>query len=289
MAAPYTRRFPGGFVDKPAVTTPIEAAFLNALEDALIQLLGDTPVADEVGVWVGGAGGGLVYQKITNAQIAVGAAIDKSKLAALNIVDADIAGAAAIAKSKLGPLNITDADIQATAAIAISKLAGYPNDATKFLRGNGSWTSFVGAKVTTTGSQTPATGTDTAIQFDTEGAGGFDTDGFHDNVTNNTRLTIPAGKGGKYLINFVATFDGNATGVRDVWIRKNGSDANLVTRAGYNRQTASASGNTMATTVVLDLAAGDYIEVMVVQTSGVGLPIGNGAQLRPVAEIVKLD
>lgn len=123
MAAPYSRRFPGGFVDKPSQTTPVEAAFLNAVEDALIALLGDTPSADEVGVWVGGAGGGLVYQKVTNAQIAAGAAIDKSKLAALNISDADVAAAANIAKSKLGPLNIADADVQVAAAIALTKLA----------------------------------------------------------------------------------------------------------------------------------------------------------------------
>lgn len=139
MAAPYVKRYPGGFLDLPNQTTPVDSAFLNAVETALLHLLGEAPANDEVGVWTGGAGGGLVYQKITNAQIAAGAAIDKSKLAALNITDADIAAAAGIAKSKLGPLNIADADIQAAAAIAISKLAGYPNDAGKVLTGDGSW------------------------------------------------------------------------------------------------------------------------------------------------------
>ena len=34
---------------------------------------------------------------------------------------------------------VADANISATAAIAISKLASYPNDSTKFLRGDGTW------------------------------------------------------------------------------------------------------------------------------------------------------
>lgn len=139
MAAPYTQRHAGGFLDKPTKTTPVDAAFLNAVESALAQLLGVAPAADTVGVWVGGAGGALTYQKLTNAQIDAAAAIDKSKLAALNITDADVAAGAAIAKSKLAALNLVDADIQAAAAIAISKLAGYPADATKILKGDGSW------------------------------------------------------------------------------------------------------------------------------------------------------
>lgn len=60
---------------------------------------------------------------ITDANIAAGAAIAKSKLANLDIVDADISASAAIAKSKLASLNIVDADVSPSAAIAKSKLA----------------------------------------------------------------------------------------------------------------------------------------------------------------------
>lgn len=56
------------------------------------------------------------------------------------LLNADIGGAAAIAYSKLNlALSILNSDISASAAIAISKLAGYPTDATKFLRGDGTW------------------------------------------------------------------------------------------------------------------------------------------------------
>jgi hypothetical protein len=60
---------------------------------------------------------------IVDADINAGAAISKSKLAALNIADADVAAGAAIAKSKLATLNIVNADVAAGAAIAYAKLA----------------------------------------------------------------------------------------------------------------------------------------------------------------------
>lgn len=126
MAAPYVKRYPGGFLDLPNQTTPVDSAFLNAVETALLHLLGEAPLADEVGVWSAAGGGALVYQKITNAQIDAGAAIDKTKLGPLNIVDADIAATAGIAKSKLAALGIVDADIAGGAAIALSKLASMP-------------------------------------------------------------------------------------------------------------------------------------------------------------------
>lgn len=59
---------------------------------------------------------------LTNAKINSAAAIEKSKLAALNIVDADVDAAAAIAMSKL-VLAITNAEVAAAAGIAKDKLA----------------------------------------------------------------------------------------------------------------------------------------------------------------------
>jgi hypothetical protein len=52
--------------------------------------------------------------------------------------NADIDPAAAIAYSKLALTGlVVNADIAAAAAIALTKIAGYPNDATKYLRGDG--------------------------------------------------------------------------------------------------------------------------------------------------------
>lgn len=152
---PYTKRYGAGFVDGSGGGTPEDSAFLNAVESALLFLLGEVPTADEVGVYSTGLSR-LVYQKITNAQIDPAAAIAKSKLAALNITDADIAGGAAIAKAKLAALAIVNADIDAAAAIAITKLAGYPSDASKVLKGDGTWAvpSSIGYGIALPGSPT---------------------------------------------------------------------------------------------------------------------------------------
>jgi hypothetical protein len=134
----YPKRYGGGFSDVGGAT-PVDSQFLNEVEEALLRLLGEDPAADEVGVWVPGSNR-FVFKKLTNANIDAAAAIDKAKLAALNIVNADIAAGAAIAKSKLAALNLTNADVDAAAAIVLSKLAitGSP-DGTKFLRDDASW------------------------------------------------------------------------------------------------------------------------------------------------------
>jgi hypothetical protein len=57
---------------------------------------------------------------------------------------------------------------------------------------------FVGVNATRTNVSTAFTAnTGLLIAFTTEE---FDTNGFHDNTTNNTRLTIPSGYAGKYII-----------------------------------------------------------------------------------------
>lgn len=163
MAA-YSKRYPGGFVDKPSLTTGMDAQWANAVEAALLALFDATPgSAGMVPVWTPG-GSHYVPKLITNAEIDPAAAIAKSKLAALNISDADIAAAAAIARSKLDfGSGLTNADLAAAAAIAISKLAGYPGDSAKELRGDGSWgirgrTLLFDAQVARGSAGDPATG-----------------------------------------------------------------------------------------------------------------------------------
>jgi hypothetical protein len=117
---------------------------------------------------------------------------------------------------------------------------------------------FVGASAYSTDQSIPNS-TYTAINWSAEN---FDTNAFHDNSTNNTRMTIPSGKGGYYEISFQAILDGNTTGNRVVRLYKNGS---------YFRQSrVGTSGATPVSTILvnLSLVAGDYIEIYVLQTSG---------------------
>lgn len=97
----YPQKYVGGFKNRPDVSTPADAAFLNAVESALMRLLGEDPAADEVGVWVP-ASDRFVFRKIANANVDAAAAIARSKLDfGAGLVNADIAAAAAIAKTKL--------------------------------------------------------------------------------------------------------------------------------------------------------------------------------------------
>lgn len=99
----------------------------------------------------------IVDGTIVNADVGSAAAIARSKLDfGSGLVNADVASAAAIAYSKLSLAgSIVNADISSSAAIALSKLAGYPSDATKFARGDGTWAVPAGG-TTITGSVTSA-------------------------------------------------------------------------------------------------------------------------------------
>jgi hypothetical protein len=127
------------------------------------------------------------------------------------------------------------------------------------------------------GTQSIATATNTVLTFDSED---FDTDGFHDNSTNTSRLTIPTGLGGYYLVSVNLAIQANATGLRSGLIKKNNSDIALfpdispisgIAYPGYSYQT------------ILNLAAGDYLEVLVYQTSGGNLNFYKRPNDRPFA------
>ena len=126
--------------------------------------------------------------------------------------------------------------------------------------------SFVGASVYRGASQSIANATATALTFDNET---YDTDAFHDNSTNNTRMTVPAGKAGKYLVTGVTYFTNNATGQRIVYIYKNG--ANVI---GTIQQGISASIDCVVqTSFVVSLAVSDYVELFAYQNSGGALNV----------------
>jgi hypothetical protein len=121
---------------------------------------------------------------------------------------------------------------------------------------------YVGVSLTPTGGSVSISNAAwTTVAFGSEI---FDTDSFHDNTTNNSRITIPAGKAGKYLINMQTFWANNATGSRDARLRLNGVDVDTP-QTGY---TANASNNAFSSDNVVALAVGDYIELRVRQDSG---------------------
>jgi hypothetical protein len=121
-------------------------------------------------------------------------------------------------------------------------------------------------QVNKSGNQSISNSTVTIVTFDTETV---DTDGFHSTVTNTDRLTVPAGKAGKYLVVATANFAGNATGIRQLLLYKN------TTQVAENVISSnSSSGSTNANAqIIVDLAVGDYMSYSVWQNSGGALNI----------------
>jgi hypothetical protein len=123
-----------------------------------------------------------------------------------------------------------------------------------------SGSTFSGCRVTNSIAQSISTSTRTIVTFDTES---FDTDGFHSTSTNTGRMTVPAGKAGKYLATAGITFATNATGNRELYLFKNGNFYSSVFQPG-----TSAGSTSVPISDTLDLAVGDYVEVRVEQDSG---------------------
>ena len=216
----YTKRYPGGFVNRPNVSTPIDSAFLNGVETALGRLLGEDPAADEVGVWVP-ASNRFVFKKITNAEV------------------------------------------DAAAAIALSKLAGYPADATKFARGDGTWAVPPGASTVATivslnAAQSIPNNTQTEVVFQNED----DPGNFYNPATG--RFTAPTT--GLYRLEGKIWLPANGTGSRHVSVRRNGDTTKRLDE--YRHAAWAGDWNILPFNALMRLTAGDYVSVWVFQDSG---------------------
>tara|TARA_R110000868_G_scaffold296804_1_gene557170 strand:+ start:227 stop:1078 length:852 start_codon:yes stop_codon:yes gene_type:complete len=121
--------------------------------------------------------------------------------------------------------------------------------------------------VTTAASQSISNATFTAKSF--PGTDVYDTDGFHDPATNNSRITIPTGLGGYYLVYGQVNWDANATGRRLLYIRKNGTAIYFV--EGFASSASIYPTNTVS--IIDNFAAGDYLELFVYQNSGGSLNV----------------
>lgn len=128
---------------------------------------------------------------------------------------------------------------------------------------------FKGALLSKSANQTLTTAVTTAVTFDGEL---YDTDGFHDNSTNNERLTIPAGVSIVKLAGNIR-YASNTTGSRLLAIRKNGSI--FIQGLPYARMhpTVAESFEMNVSTAPVYVSAGDYFELVVSQNSGGDLDV----------------
>lgn len=125
-----------------------------------------------------------------------------------------------------------------------------------------------------TSNQSISNATNTAVQFNAEVS---DSGGYHDNSTNNTRLIVPGGAGGTFIVTGQVDFAPSGTGVRQAAIFKNGIGGDV--RLAQNSQDGNGTLNRLqVTTGPIALSAADYVELVVFQNSGGALDaiLGSG-------------
>lgn len=133
----------------------------------------------------------------------------------------------------------------------------------------GSVTSYIGC-VLSKADQSLSNNTATTLSWNNEI---IDTDNFHDNVTNNSRVTIPAGRAGKYMCSVILNWEGNATGYRQLNIFKNGALITTNTQRMRVAGLGTTDQNYTSYNMILDLAVSDYIEIQGFQNSGGALNV----------------
>lgn len=133
--------------------------------------------------------------------------------------------------------------------------------------------SFAGAKVGSTALTllVPNTG-QTEIPWNDENLAAYDIGGYHDIFTNNSRLTIPSGKAGKYLIVAFITWHAESTGThRTVVLKKNGSQ---ILAAMRSPPFGASIGPYQSINSIDSLAVGDYVSLFASQDSSGSVNIG---------------
>jgi hypothetical protein len=105
--------------------------------------------------------------------------------------------------------------------------------------------------------------TNTALTFNTEE---LDTDGYHSTTTNTERITIPAGKAGKYFVTCRCSFSegGTVSGYRIIYLAKNGSTIRTTVTAPVRANEFTF----VQLSTIVDLAVNDEIRMFVRQNNG---------------------
>ena len=236
-----------------AITSPQEGQYsylkdTNALEYYDGAAWVGAPVGDITAVTAGtGISGGGTSGDVT---------ITNSMATAIDAKGDLIVGTGADAFSRLA-VGTNGKSLVSDSAEATGTKWGYP--------------SAIGCSLWKSANQTANNVTQTPVSFNNED---FDTSGFHDNVTNNDRVTIPTGLSGKYLVTSKVDFSANATGQRVLYHFINGVLVNLA----ISPVNSSTNGSSFELSGVYNLSAGNFIQMQIYQDSGSALNILGAAQ-----------
>jgi hypothetical protein len=127
---------------------------------------------------------------------------------------------------------------------------------------------FVGAYAYNNATVAIPSGAYTAVSLNAEI---FDTDAFHSTSTNNSRMTIPSGKGGYYQVNVIIRWAASSGGTnRIVQLKKNNSSnyGSIMTGTAFG-----TGGLRYEVSDIIDAVPGDYIEAYVYQDTGGNLNV----------------
>ncbi len=152
------------------------------------------------------------------------------------------------------------ADTLASLSCSAGQIAKYNGTAWACAADGGGASPFRGALVKKSANQSISSGTNVAVAFDAEE---YDIGDWHDNSTNNSRLTVPAGVS---RVRISAQYTNSSlSGQTIIEIRKNGG--NFVGKAMSETDTAGVD-SVNATTPAIEVSAGDYFEAWVFLTDG---------------------
>jgi hypothetical protein len=134
-------------------------------------------------------------------------------------------------------------------------------------------------------SATITTATDTALALNSSR---FDTNSYHSNVTNNSRLTVPAGLAGVYQISGTVEWAGVPAGTNvTLFFRLNGST--IIAQDGPPTAPTGGGGSVkQAISTLYKLAVSDYVELCVRQNSGGSLTINSSGNYSPEFGMVRV-
>ena len=132
-----------------------------------------------------------------------------------------------------------------------------------------SGSTFAGCLLTNSANISLANNTTVTLTWDQEV---LDSDAYHSTSSNTSRITIPAGKAGKYLVTSKVQYTSNSGGRRIVQIKKNGSDL-----WDFESADPGSSELQLQGVAIIDLTVGDYVETTAWQNSGVSLNAQNGS------------
>lgn len=188
-------------------------------------------------------------------------------------------GSGGIASAAIGSDHLQDTAITGTKladnSISSDKLASNSVTSTKIQNGavtSAKFAAHPAARAYNSAALSISNNAETALTFDSER---FDTSNLHSVSTNTSRMTAPVN--GIYVITANVSWAANATGIRRVFLRWNASSN--IAYSQVSATSASVTAQNVAT--VYSLAASEYVEVFVLQTSGSALNIEASSQFSP--------